>query len=430
MPIPALRRPALIAALFLPAIAAACLPALTLESERRTRVSVDRHAVLPPVVNRPPATLLDAVRSLDTLFNAQSETAEAVLGAIRDVRTGRMQEALERLVPVAAGTDLGSDLAREVLGQLLFHHGAWGALAQGTTEAGPLFQFFASVDREEWWFPGDSVVVPLTLSAAGTPVVEVLVEGKPRRFWIDTGAGLTVVSSSLAEAVGIQVGDSPGRTGTSTTRQVEALGAVIEELQVGGLRVRNHPAMVLNAGDLEFQLPGVAEVMTIDGILGWPFIRSVDLTLDHIGGRLILREPRESPTSDRNLFWLGYPTVAVRTDSGEELLLGLDTGASTTTLGPRYLEVTGARTEGTRTRHTGGAGGFEAVEVQVLGNAAFFLDGRRITLTDVDVGPPPGGGVLEMSGVIGSDLGGLGSIRIDVLNGRFEFASGAGMKED
>lgn len=396
------------------------IPACSSPGEDGPRISVERATVELPELHRPSATLREAVQALDTLFLPDEGTAEVVLDAVRDVRLGRMEGALHRLLPVAGAGDSAGESAREILGQLLFHHEAWGALAGSSEGAGPLFHVFAAAQPESWSFPADSVVLPMALTSVGTPTVEVVVNGVPRHFWVDTGAGLTVISTSLADEVGIGAGAPPGWTGTSTTRRVEARGAVIGELRLGGLTVRNHPTMVLHARDLEFDSPKLSEVLTIDGILGWPILRRLDLTLDYVGGRLVLREPVERPTLRRNLFWLGYPTVAARTETGEELLLGLDTGASATSLAPGYLRATGAQTSGTRMRQTGSAGGFETTEVKILDEAGFHLGNWRVRLADVDVGAPPDGGVVALDGVIGSDLGAFGALRLDFLNGHFE----------
>src|SRR5690606_26462778 len=72
------------------------------------------------------ATLRQAARSLDTLFALPPDATPAaavVAAALRDVRNGRLTDALQTLVPVAADTDSAADVARTMLGELLLHHG-------------------------------------------------------------------------------------------------------------------------------------------------------------------------------------------------------------------------------------------------------------------------------------------------------------------
>jgi hypothetical protein len=386
------------------------------------RVEVERAEAPASVSHRPAETLRQAVASLDTLYAGSPNASKtAVMKVVRNVRRGRLDAALEGLLPLLEGSDSAAAVAREMVGPLLLHHEAWGALTGGSEETNPLFAAFERAEPESWSFSPDSVVMPLEVTPVGTPTAEILVNGHPRRFWIDTGAGLTVVSTVTADEVGIALEEGTGRAATATTRSVVARPAVVRELSLGGVTVRNHPAIVVEAEDLTFEGPFPGGRIEIDGILGWPIIRKLDLTLDYAGGRLVLRKPkrREAPAS--NLFWLGYPTVAVLTEGGQELLLGLDTGARTTSLGPGYLDATGARAVGSRTREVGGAGGFESVEVGVLEAAVLRLDDWRIRLSNLDIAPVPIGGPVALAGVLGSDLGNLGVFHIDFLNGRFEF---------
>jgi hypothetical protein len=338
-------------------------------------------AVAPaPAARSPSATLREAARSLDTLYVPAPGAEDTITAALRDLRRGRMDAALQRLLPVAGGREPAAAVARDAVGQLLLHFGRWDALADASESAGPLFAAFAQAEPERWEYPAEPVVLPLDLTPVGTPVVEVLVNGHPRRFWIDTGAGLTVLSSTLAAEVGVRAGDDAGRAGTGTSRKVAARPAVIDELRLGALTVRNHPAIVLDAGDLALRVPGRLGRMRIDGILGWPLLSKLDFTLDHVGRRLVLREPRPRPTAERNLFWLGYPVVAARAENGRELLLGLDTGASASWLYARFLPAAGMEATGTRSSRVGSAGGYERVTVQTLREATLLVDGWRLHL--------------------------------------------------
>ncbi|MFW6078291.1 MAG: aspartyl protease family protein [Gemmatimonadota bacterium] len=379
----------------------------------------------------PPASLELAVRTLDTLYAPPSDAsteAAAVMAAVRDIRNGRMDAALGQVAAVANQAGPDADIAREILGQLLFHHGEWSALAGSPGGAAPLFGEFARAEPEEWDFPAGPVVLPLEATAVATPTVEARVNGVARRFWIDAGAGLTVLSSELAEEAGIAVDVVGGRARTATGRDVATSPAIIDELRIGPVRVHNHPAMVMDTADLHFGVadlrdghPGVDDDIAIDGILGWPVIRRLDLTLDFAGGEVVIREPAPRPEDVRNLFWLGYPVVAARAENGRALLLGLDTGASKSFLAPGFLEKAGERPDGTRSRRIGGAGGFETVTVEILDTAALRIGDWRVRFRDeVDIRDDNARSVLDLDGVLGADVAARRALRIDFVNGRFD----------
>lgn len=390
------------------------------------RVLVERaaEAGAPLPMESRSATLRQAARSLDTLFALPADAppaATAVMAALRDVRNGRLTDALQTLAPVAAHTDSAADVARTMLGELLLHHGQWAALAGAPGGTAPLFAAFAQAAPEEWSFPDEPAVLPLDVTAVGTAVVDVVINGITHAFWIDTGAGLTVVSSRLAADAGIPIGDPGASAGTATSRDVATRPAIIDELRIGPVVVRNHPAIVIDAADLRFQAPELpGGEIEIHGILGWPIIRELDLTIDFAARRLTVQRPAQRATSARNFFWLGYPAVAARTENGRPLLLGLDTGAARSALAPAFLEAAGVRPDGTRSRRVGGAGGFETITVQTLDSASLLLDHWRLRFRHVDVHDQNVTRSLDLDGVLGSDIAAGRVLRLDFQNGRLE----------
>jgi len=370
------------------------------------------------------ATLRQAARSLDTLFALPPDAtpaASAVAAALRDVRNGRLTDALLTLAPVAVYTDSAADIARTMLGELLLHHRQWAALAGAPGGAGPLFAAFAQAPPEAWSFPAEPAVLPLEVTSVGTPAVDVAVNGVTHTFWIDTGAGLTVLSSEFAAKAGVSVGDPGATAGTATSRDVGTRPAIIEELRIGPVVVRNHPAIVIDAADLRFQDPDLPDgEIEIHGILGWPIIRELDLTIDFAARRLTVQRPAERAAAPRNFFWLGYPAVAARTENGRPLLLGLDTGAARSFLTLAFLDAAGVQPSGTRSRRVGGAGGFETMTVQTLDSASLLVDGWRLCFRDIDVHDQNVSSSLDLDGVLGSDLAAGRALRLDFRNGRFE----------
>ncbi len=115
--------------------------------------------------------------------------------------------------------------------------------------------------------------VPIRMER-GRPVVEATIEGRgPYRFVLDTGAGGTVLSSELAQELGlpvvgeIQIGDPIHPQGI-TAKQVR-----IDRLVVGGATFSS-----LIATSMEKS--GFAEHLGARGVLGMPLFSDLLLTLD------------------------------------------------------------------------------------------------------------------------------------------------------
>jgi predicted aspartyl protease len=379
--------------------------------------------------DRSSADLEGALRSLDAGFQVAQPsglTERALLESIALIRQGELGAAADLLVATEFDGTAGA-YGPVLRNQLLLHEGRWTEIQRfegGTGQSGTLAAAYAVAGREEVEFDGDETAVPLFRTRVGTPVVEVAIGGSVRRFWVDTGAGLTVLSASLARELGLGEGPSPALTaGTATSRRVAARPVVIPEIRIGdAVRVRRHPAIILRDEDLQLRLAGV-QVFRIDGILGWNFIRHLDLTLDHATGVAVIRRPQPDNRGPRNLLWHGYPVVVAHTEAGDELFFGLDTGAAASGLTPEFLAATQSDPSGTRTRRVGGAGGWERQVVETVDVAEIFVAGQHVRFEGVDVRPQTLAPVLTVHGVLGSDLAAKATIRIDWLNGRLEVLS-------
>jgi predicted aspartyl protease len=360
------------------------------------------------------------------------------LGAIADT-----QSAGARIVrAIAAGNDtMVGQLARHTLAAARLDTAAtqalidlvpadegWseipGSIASQDTGGTALLRSFAGQPPERIVLGAEEVVVPLKKSRSGSPVITVSIGGKTFDFWLDTGASLTVVSSRTAEAIGLRPLASVVEKGTtSTSRRVESRPAIIPSLLVGDARVENHPAVIVDQGDLELRLFKIFRVVRVDGILGWNFIRKFDVRLDMAAGVARLRLPKPESNGVRNLVWAGYPIVIGASAAGRPLVLGLDTGADRTWFTPDYLTTTGATATKERTRMSGGAGGFERTRVRVLPETDFRLGGVTIAATGLDVSGPEKASrltrVTALHGTVGSDVLSLGIIRIDAAAGVF-----------
>ncbi len=278
---------------------------------------------------------------------------------------------------------------------------------------------FAGSRPEKYHFPDKPVILPSELSASGTPMVAVAVNGVRKMFLIDTGAEMTVLSSDFAEECGVKaIGTEAAKVGTATDITIDMRPAVIREFHVGDLRIENHPVMILDKKDLEVKLFKVIRIFTIDGIIGWNVIRNLDLTLDYKNLTVTIRQPRKRPADRRNLHFVIQPIVSLSDTLGRPFYFFLDTGADRTSLyEPALLKVDTTQAKSGRAL-IGGAGGTQRYKTTEIPKFAVMLGNQRLVFNKIRARDDGENGFFFFDGVLGSDIARNGSLIIDFQNGR------------
>lgn len=307
----------------------------------------------------------------------------------------------------------------ELAAQLMMLQSDWGALS-ALAGSGPGTEFptmMAAVPAESRILPTETVTLPVPLSASGSPMVLTTINGVERLFFIDTGAGMSVVASDLAEAAGITRLGGSFDADTTTSQHVATLPSIIDELQFGPVQFRNHPALIIDKDALTFDM-GAAGTMKIDGVLGWPVIKHLHLELDYQSQTLTLHAPDAHRSEVPNLYWVGYPLVDGR--SGDvQLRFGLDTGAQDTALDVSFLEIFHELDAGAVSVRRGGAGGWEDVEARRVEDVHLSLGGTvahfaELYATQISTIP-----LLDVQGIIGSDVAQERRMIVDYPCGHF-----------
>ncbi len=214
-------------------------------------------------------------RALEAALTGDTAVAESqlkdILGASQDTRLLKESgDVLERLyIGRAAYADYVELATKRSAGGL----GDTGNIA--------LFRAFSEGPAESYSFSEDESRMPLSLTYGKNPVIEVSVNGKKRRFWIDTGASHTVLSAATAKACGVSALDTGDTqpSALSGTGKVNIQAAIIPDLRIGSLRIANHPAYILPTKNMEYRFLGI-RMMKIDGIIGWAAIKHMDLEID------------------------------------------------------------------------------------------------------------------------------------------------------
>jgi len=204
---------------------------------------------------------------------------------------------------------------------------------------------FADAAAEVATFPDKTVMLPLKVTAVGTPVIRVRVNGREYDFWLDTGSSMTVISSAVAADAKIAALSSDILTVRTFAGSTPVRAASVQRLEIGPIVLTNSPAVIIDASlmYLRASAEGVpAGGLKVDGIIGWDTIRQFDLTMDYADGWITLRQPvqRSLSAEKQNLAWLGRPFVEVRSKDAGNFHFTLDTGAQTTFLNATVIEKT------------------------------------------------------------------------------------------
>jgi hypothetical protein len=282
---------------------------------------------------------------------------------------------------------------------------------------------FKNVPARTLAFPTGSVVVPLSVSAAGTPVIPVQINGKQKYFWLDTGSSMSIISSDVAAECNVDPLVSDTLEVATTTGRVAARPAAIRKIDIGGLSISNSTAMIVASGLMEVRIGDLlapAATAKIDGIIGFDIIRRLKIDVDYQNGIVRLAKPAQSTISlQRNFFWVGTPIVRVISSDGVPLHLGLDTGAQETYATERLLDKVHVRTFVGDRKRIGGFAGLKEFRGRFIADLRLGLRGKTLLFQKLLVFAPSVTTFITLDGVLGSDVGRTGVVQIDATNGVF-----------
>ena len=288
----------------------------------------------------------------------------------------------------------------------------------------------------EWWavafknvppktisFRTSSVMMPMSVSPVGTPLVAVRIGGKEYNFWLDTGSSMTMLASDVARDLNVVPLVPDTLEIVTSTGRVKAHPALLPMLQLGTLVIRNAPTMIVDESLMQMREPKLVDLslkVKIDGIIGFDIIRQLDIEVDYGETSLRVRNPATSRReSERNMFWVGLPIVRLTSDDGVPLHFGLDTGAQQTFVTETMLDKLQLQAARVESRRVGGLGGEISLRAPVLPDVRLFVRGFPILFRSAVVRAPVYQVLASLDGVLGGDVWNSGIVRIDMTNGIF-----------
>ena len=282
---------------------------------------------------------------------------------------------------------------------------------------------FRNVPEKSLAFRAQSAVLPMSVSAVGTPLIPVRIGGKSYNFWLDTGSSMTMLASDVAQDLNILPVVPDTLEIVTSTGRVTASPSLIPEMQIGQVVVRNAPTMIVTESMMRISDARPIDQntrMKLDGIIGFDIIRQLDIEVDYGEGTMRLRNPATSRRlPDRNMFWVGLPVVRINSTDGIPLHFGLDTGAQLTFVTETLLDKLELEATRTESRRVGGLGGEISLRAPILPDLRVLVRGFPILFKGAVVRAPVYQVLASLDGVLGGDIWNSGVVRIDMTNGIF-----------
>lgn len=216
----------------------------------------------------------------------------------------------------------------------------------------------------------------------GGTSVPVTVNGVTLPWFADTGAEVTVLSSSAANKLHPRLLGRTINVGTSTAGTQGEL-AVVDLLRIGGATVENVPVLILPDANL-----GASAGEAIPAILGLPVLVAFGRVAWLDNGTILALGGKAPPVTDAShrIYWhddgVGIP---LRTAAG---VMGahFDSGANLTSLGQSFLGLLSAEELADveeREVHTAGAGGTIVQHEKQLASVGLDVGGASVELNHV-----------------------------------------------
>jgi predicted aspartyl protease len=281
--------------------------------------------------------------------------------------------------------------------------------------------------------PYQPAEVPLAAFVSGathmrTYGLEVLVNGKPARLVLDTGASGIVVSQPAAQRLGlVRVTDVTVRGIGDNAKLTGGYRAIAERFRIGGVEYRD---TVINVADQSF-------IGIEDGLIGANMLNEFLITLDFAGGKLRLdplpgyrlgdefgdRTVSPGMENATRVFRFGHLLlVPVRVGNASNRLFVLDTGAASTLIS---YELAAGVSQISRDDKTGLRGLNGRVgDVYQTGNLVLEFAGfeqKNLGMTAFDTWELSHRLGTEISGFLGLPVLDLFTLTIDYRDGLVKF---------
>lgn len=214
---------------------------------------------------------------------------------------------------------------------------------------------------------------------------EVLIDGKPANYMIDTGAECGLISTSEATRLGLTIEPLEAETSNAAGTAVKTGLAVADRLRIGDCELRHVVFRVLPDDLAPFSLLAPGE----RGVIGLPVFLALRTVRWEANGAMTLAFPsRSRERGKENLCFESSMPVTRGEFRGRPVVFELDTGGGSAFLSPRFAAEFGEEL-GPDTRKQpmtlGGVGGARTFEALVVPELSLRVGGLDVVLRETRV---------------------------------------------
>jgi hypothetical protein len=324
--------------------------------------NIDRGTDIPSMIRK--ADFLNAVTAASRVESSPRRTANelAALGSAEfiagrfDSARRHLRAALELQPFRTTYGNVAWDLAQlEYLANNYEASYDWAKLAadHGMNVKSWHMDYLASLrEVDVYRFSGrDSERIAIKMGHPDVPRLNVMINEKQNvTAMIDSGAVLSIVSNSLADAIQIRrLGETEGVFAGLLGEPISVRFGLIERLDIGGMHIANVPVAIMPDEKMKFVVAGKRE-FKMDLLLGAHFLKEFRLELDfrrNVATFVRLTPAMRKPAGDQNLFFDQFrPAVRGTLNRRGWYLFLLDTGSEVTFLNERDLRELPVPTNG------------------------------------------------------------------------------------
>lgn len=283
-----------------------------------------------------------------------------------------------------------------------------------------LARAFSKVHRDTVVYHKKSDTIGFVTSPSGAIVVKVMVNGKLRNFWFDTGTNYTIVSSKTAEDCNLPaLVNEKSKAISLTNYRVDVLPSFIQSLRIGEIEFLNQPCLIVDDFNLRMHLLASNVTTEIYGIIGWKSLQNCKFIINYKNRTIIVEQPDSTDKKIGNFFWAGVPFIVGRF-SDLNLLFIFDIGAEKSFFTNNIFSKIDFQKVYSQTRKIGSVGGWMYNAGIVVPFLEFNIGNYKITLENIQTIELVKNFFFNVDGIIGMDLLKKAKVSFDILNSNFE----------